>query len=255
MSEVKDVTEQGGIFEPVAAEAIKKEAEAIIKTEKKPVKKAEKKPSVEKFTFPFRYQFGKDILNEDVLRKQLGFKDRKEYTKAKVKELLSRAVLELQIPDASVEFLPERNTFILSNVLKKKGVGIISASSVVKIQETFFQTWFDFGTEERALVYQNVHTNEEKIIFPNIIKEVGYLEGSPDMFYKNDLDWPLVADLHSHHVLCGTPSKTDNDNEQVRNILFGIAYWKSGGKILWHFRKWDGQGYVPLSCAEVTGIC
>ena len=243
--EEKSTAAQGSKASPIPKPASK------AKTKKKPTKNVK-----ESHEFPFNFAFGPQVLSAKVLEEKLGFKNGEKYTIDETKNKLAHAVFELQQPDASLLYLKEKNTFILTNVLKQKGATQIACSSIRKAEKQFLETYLSLGTEERALIYKNINTGEEKVIFPDVKKSPTFLNGAPAMYYRNDLDWPLVADLHSHHLLGGTPSEIDNKNEQIRFVLFGIAYWEGAGdRIFWNFREWTGQGYQRVHMLKAVDLC
>lgn len=216
------------------------------KKEKAKTKKVEKEEK--KFKAPFGFAFGPQRLNEVP-----GAVNENEYSLKEIKELLVNiGINELRAPDASLHYIEDENIFVLTNILQKKGAGTISAGSLNKIEAHFLATYIANKTEDRALVYKNVHSGKEKVCFPENKKTLASLEGSPEMYFKNNLDWPLHADLHSHHVLGGTPSKTDDENEQVRGVIFGIAFWNNNQtNIMWNLRKWTGERFELLNNDEV----
>ena len=253
--------EQTSIFE--IKEDKKEEVAAATAETKKPAKKSQakktetkkaepKKEEVEKFTFPFGFQFGPTPLKSEYLQKALEFVPGQEYTIEQVKEKLSRAVLELQAPDASVHYIKDKNVFVLTNVLKKKGAGELPAALIESVQECFMKAWLDKGTEERISIYKCVLDNKFLLIsYPGKKTSVS-VENEIQMYYEDDLDWPLFADLHSHHVMGAYWSSTDNANEQIRGIIFGVCSWPSGNKFEWKFRKYDGENYIDLGVDEVV---
>ena len=114
------------------------------------------------------------------------------------------------------------------------------------IVQNFMIHYSATGSEARALIYRNVETKELKVEFMNENTTPTACIGSPDMFWNNNIDWPLYADLHSHHIMGAYFSATDDEHERVRNIVFGVFSWKDG-KCKWVFRYFDGEKFVGVS--------
>ena len=232
-------------------EVTKEETKADEKTkdkQKKVDKETPKKKEEKKFKAPFGFAFGPQRL--DVVP---GAVNGEEYTLKQIKNLIIKiGINELKAPDASLHYIKDENIFVLTNILQKKGASTLSAASISKIEARFLSTYIVNETEDRALVYKNKHTGQERLFFPDNLKTMVSLEGAPEMFLGDNLDWPLHADLHSHHILGGIPSKTDDENEQVRGIIYGIAHWQHiDTMISWNFRMWNGNGYEQLDRFEV----
>jgi len=129
----------------------------------------------------------------------------------------------------------------------------LSPALLTLIEDMFRTTYTLFGTEDRLLIFRDgsgrLHPER-----PEMERRTGYVQGDIDLNREVAGDWwDLAYDLHSHHVMGAFWSSTDDANERLRGIAFGVFSWRQESGPTWLFRRFDGKSFVDLPYSEVVG--
>lgn len=117
----------------------------------------------------------------------------------------------------------------------------------------FKATYAEEQSEDRVLIYQNA-TGDLALFRPRMSRSAVHVECDlPLTVIKDGQEWDLIADLHSHHIMGADWSPTDDANERLRGIVFGVFSWREGQDV-WLFRCWNGRAYESLAYNEVVAI-
>lgn len=128
----------------------------------------------------------------------------------------------------------------------------IPAGLLRAVEKHFICTYEVYGTEERLLIYQD-GAGILLVTLPRMERSAGSVQGDVALTMVRDgTEWDLVMDLHSHHVMGAFWSSTDDANERLRGIAFGVFSWQAG-LFAWLFRRFTGQGFEDLPYEAVVG--
>lgn len=119
-----------------------------------------------------------------------------------------------------------------------------SIADLLKTTEKIFKNTYNKNkTEARVLIYKCLGCKGKYVL---VIPE----QDNTSIGTKSDIDfnfmdddtgymYSLVYDLHSHHLMGAFFSSTDNANEMIPNIIFGVFSWATKNE--WLFRKWNQE--------------
>lgn len=239
-----------------AAEACETDGEESKKgTRKKPEKAAAPAPAkppatpapaAARFAYPFNVRYAAEILD------LTGFVDGQEYTETQIKDLLiANGYTEFADVEPAFHRSEATNTLVITIKGSKKGVQQIAADLVCRAELLFLTTYERARTEDRVLVYRN-GDGDTWLVWPTAERSSGRVEcDAPLSIAVAGQDWDLIADLHSHHVMGAFWSSTDDRNERLRGITFGVFSWRDD-QATWLFRRWTGQAFEDLSYEQVV---
>jgi hypothetical protein len=206
------------------------------------------KPGSATFTYPFHIRYASEILWD-----LTGFVDGQVYTADQIKDLL---VQNSYIEFAETQIVFHRNAAKNELVITIKGSvkggtqKRVTHLMLMQAQAIFETTYLCQGSEERVLIYQNDAGAQFLIVPPSFRQATRVRCDLPLTFYINGEEWDLVADLHSHHIMGTYWSKTDDANERLRGITFGVCSWLDTDD-RWAFRRFTGQGFETLTRDDV----
>lgn len=129
---------------------------------------------------------------------------------------------------------------------------------LIKMAEMRFKNIYDTNeSEARLCVYMDRKMGVNKLrafrVADNFKSTATSVVGSPDMFFRNDTDFPLILDLHSHHTMGAYWSATDDAHEKVQYIVFGVCAFadcEHDTPCEWKFRYWNGSEYITLDSVD-----
>lgn len=199
------------------------------------------------YTYPFHIRYAAQMLD------LTGFVDGHNYTAGQIKDLLvHNGYVEFQDVQPVFHHHQDTNTLIITiKGSTKGGARPLTRAVLAQAEMKFKGTFQAHGSEDRILVYRNAR-GEVAMVHPPADRSAAQVRCDlPLAVHTEGQLWDLVADLHSHHVLGAAWSPTDDANERLRGIVFGLFSWR-GGQNTWLFRQWDGQKFVALSYGEVV---
>lgn len=229
-----------------------------------------------KHVYPFNVRYASVILD------LAGFVDGQAYTDDQIKELLiQNGLTEFRDVQPSFHMNDETRTLVITIQGSKKGA-LIDLSNLVKaaanlvfkqsppkvlatrlpehllrmIETRFRETYAQFGTEDRILVYADEHGNLGAVT-PQWTRNRAFVAG--DLPLSMELDgrfWDLAFDLHSHHTMGVFWSGTDDANERLRGPVYGVFSWR-GNRPAWLFRRWVNPQteFEALRYSDVVTSC
>lgn len=120
------------------------------------------------------------------------------------------------------------------------------------VESAFYAAFLTYGTEERILVYASTEGKLHPVC-PEGRRSRGSVECEvPLAIEREGSVWGLAYDLHSHHVMGAFWSGTDDANERIPGVVFGVFSWQPG-RAGWLFRRWDRlAGFQELTREEVV---
>jgi len=191
------------------------------------------------------------------------------YTDAELKNiLLGAGYWEFESKQLSFNFHEPTGTLMINIFGSTKGSSptIISESTLRIAAWHFHSEYATSKTEDRALVYRTSNQMFTRVFFPNAIKTSTSISNNVELTkYIDGLQYDLIADLHSHHVMACEFSKIDDEDETLRGILYGVAAWDPNefedyepnpaivSKTKWKFRMFDGTSYDYFSLEDIIG--
>lgn len=198
--------------------------------------------------YPFNVRYAADLLQ------LYGFVDGQAYTADEIKHvLIQNGYTEFEEMAPEFHRSEATNTLVITIKGSRKGATLIPGRLLRQIEGCFRATYLRFGTEDRLVVYRNVAGAFAVGELP-MARRVGAV--SCDLPLSAEVDgvtWDLAYDLHSHHLMGAFWSTTDDANERLRGVTFGVFSWK-GGIDSWLFRRFTGQGFEDLSYHEVVHL-
>lgn len=128
---------------------------------------------------------------------------------------------------------------------------ILRRAQLERIQNLFKRTYEKEGTEDRVLIYRT-ESGGLLMVYPKAKREPGMVECDVPLtvIHKGKL-YDLILDLHSHHIMGTFFSATDDANERIRGVIFGVFSWKDGVDT-WRFRRFNGADFVDVGIEEVV---
>lgn len=147
---------------------------------------------------------------------------------------ISEAFPEFVKDFTSVQFNKEQNILTISVSGKKKGASCPSPLTYVgnKVPKIPFQLLCEFIACARKFSFQyqtELHAN----IYYSFDNEQFFLRIPPqkvtalNVFIGNDHDVQQygvkIMEIHSHHMMNATPSSTDNSDDQIPTLMYGIV--------------------------------
>lgn len=128
---------------------------------------------------------------------------------------------------------------------------LLTPKQLERIENLFKATYAKDKTEDRVLLYRS-ESGGMMMVYPPARRAGGMVECDLPLtvVHKGKL-YDLVLDLHSHHEMGAFFSQTDDENEHIRGVIFGVFSWKDRVDT-WLFRRFDGTSFVEVKPEEVV---
>lgn len=197
------------------------------------------------FRYPFRVRYAAGMLD------LVGFVNATEYKPDEITDLL--------IQNGFTEFANMKPEYVLNQATgtlvitiagSKKGSAIRSLESLFSdIEKVFKATYAQQQSEDRYLIYRS-EDGDLWSVYPPSKRTAGEVECDiPLTIIVSGVTYDLAYDLHSHHLMGVFWSPTDNANECIRGVTFGVFSWID--QDTWLFRRFTGQDFVDVPVTEV----
>jgi hypothetical protein len=132
-------------------------------------------------------------------------------------------------------------------------VAKLAKTTLVGVARVFLATFFQYGTEDRILIYADEHGGQVAFHPDVSVTRASVTCDVPLVIERDGRLWDLAFDLHSHHEksIGAHFSPTDDANEHIRGPVFGVYSWY-GGMPAWCFRRFNGVGFEYLQYEAVV---